>query len=229
MELEVRQQASHMHDGFLHIDADSEALDGQIDHHKAERSWMLDHLGSLEKTINSLVELGVEKDCQIKELQVQVQEMENRLCRCGEMRQEEEEVECELHSDLPILESTDEELKYTNAEESKYHTPPVVNSPTLQLIHPELNAFGTTSLPCEECPRLGIGWCEEGMSLVASPEENEVPLPIRASHSKLVNPNQGQRATHSVGPIHLSPTIFHLRHPYKPSGSLGPRWEPSIA
>ena len=145
------------------------------------------------------------------------------------MCQEEEEVERELHNDLPILELTNEELEYANAEESKYHTPPVVKSPSLRLIHPELNAFGTTSLPCEECPRLGIGWCEEGTSLVASPEENKIPLPIRVSHSEFANPDQGQRAICSIGLIHSSLTIFHLRHPYKPSGSFGPRWEPSIA
>ena len=136
--------------------------------------------------------------------------MEDRLCRCGETRQEEEEVERELHNDPPALELTDEELKYANAEESEYHTPPVVKSPTLRLIHPELNAFGTMSLPCEECPRPGVGWCGEGMSLVTPPEENEVPLPVCVSHSELVNPNQGQRATHSVGPICSLPTIFHL-------------------
>ena len=67
------------------------------------------------------------------------------------------------------------------------------------------------------------------MSLVASPEENKVPLPICVNHSKLVNPDQGQCATHSIGLICLLPTIFHLQHPYKPSGSPGPRWEPSIA
>ena len=155
--------------------------------------------------------------------------MEDRLCHCGEMHQEEEEVERELHDGLPVPESTDEELKYADTEESEYHTPPVVQSPTLRLIHPELNAFGTTSLPCEECPRLGISWREERTSLVASPEENKIPLPVRVSHSELVNPDQGQRAIRSIGPIHLPPTIFHLRHPYKPLGSLGPRWEPSIA
>ena len=154
--------------------------------------------------------------------------MEDRLCRCGEMRQEEEEVECELHDGLPVLESTDEELEYADAEESEYHTPPVVQSPTLRLIHPELNAFGMMSLPCEECPCPGISWLGEGTSPVASPEENEVLLPVRVSHSELVNPDQGQRATRSIGPIRSPPTIFHLRHPYKPSGSLGPRWEPSI-
>ena len=138
-------------------------------------------------------------------------------------------MERELHNNPPALESTDEELEYIDAEGSKYHTPPVVKSPTLRLIHPELNAFGTTSLPCEECPRPGIGWCGEETSLTASPEENKVPLPIRVSHSELVNPNQGQRATCSIGLIRSSPTIFHLQHPYKPSGSLGPRWEPSIA
>ena len=145
------------------------------------------------------------------------------------MRQEEEEVERELHNNLPVPESTNEELEYADAEESEYHTPPVVQSPTLRLIHPELNAFGTTSLPCEECPHPGIGWREEGMSLVASPKENKIPLPVRVSHSELVDPNQGQRAIHSIGPIRSPSTIFHLRHPYKPSGSLGPRWEPSIA
>ena len=144
------------------------------------------------------------------------------------MRQEEEELERELHNGLLVPESTNEELEYADTEESEYHTPPVVQSPTLQLIHPELNTFGTTSLPCEECPRPGIGWCGEGASLVVSPEENKIPLPVRVSHSELVNPGQGQRATHSIGLICSSPTIFHLRHPYKPSRSLGPRWEPSI-
>ena len=119
-------------------------------------------------------------------------------------------MERELHDGLPVPESTDEELKYADAEESEYHTPPVVQSPTLQLIHPELNAFGMMSLPCEECPHLGIGWCEEGTSLVASPEENKIPLPVRVSHSELVNPDQGQRAIRSIGPIRSPPTIFHL-------------------
>ena len=126
------------------------------------------------------------------------------------MRQEEEEVEHELHDNPPVLESTDEELEYADAEESEYHTPPVVQSPILRLIHPELNTFGTTSLPCEECPRPGIGWCGEGTNLVASPEENEIPLPVCVSHSELVNPDQGQCAIRSIGPIHSSLTIFHL-------------------
>ena len=199
-----------MCDRFSSIDADLEALDGWIDRHKVERDWMLNRLASLEQTINLLVELGAEKDCQIEELQVQVQEMEDRLCRCGETHQEEEEVEHELQNDPPALELTDEELEYADTEESEYHTPPVVKSPTLQLIHPELNTFGTTSLLCEECPHPGIGWCGEGTSLVASPEENEVLLPVCVSHSELVNPNQGQCATCSIGPIHSSPTIFHL-------------------
>ena len=47
------------------------------------------------------------------------------------MHQEEEEVERELHNDPPTLESTGEELEYADAEESEYHTPPVVQSPTL--------------------------------------------------------------------------------------------------
>ena len=119
-----------MCDGFSCVNADLEALDGWIDCHKAERNQMLDHLDSLEKTVNSLVELGVEKDRQIEELQVQVQGMEDCLCRCGEMHQEEE-VERELHNDLPVLESTDEELEYADAEESEYHTPPVVKSSSL--------------------------------------------------------------------------------------------------
>ena len=130
MELEVRQQASHMHDGFSHIDADLVALDKWISCHKVERDQMLDHVASLEQTVNSLVELGIEKDHQIEELQVQVQGMEDCLCRCGEMRQEEE-VEHELHNDPPALELTGEELEYADAEESEYHTPPVVKSPTL--------------------------------------------------------------------------------------------------
>ena len=120
-----------MRDGFLRVDADLEALDGQIDRHKTERNRMLDRLNSLERIVESLVEAGIEKDCRIKELQVQVQGMEDRLCRCGEMCQEEEEVEHELHDGLPVPESTDEELKYADAEESEYHTPPVVQSPTL--------------------------------------------------------------------------------------------------
>ena len=210
MELEVRQQASHMRDGFSHIDVDLETLDGQIDHHKTEKNQMLDRFDSLERTVNFLVELGVEKDCQIKELQVQVQGMEDHLCQCGEMHQEEEEVEHELHDNPPTLEPTDEELEYANAEESEYHTPPVVQSPILRLIHPELNAFGTMSLPCEECPHLGISWCGEGTNLAASPEENKIPLPIRVSHSELVNPDQGQHAIRSIGPICLLSTIFHL-------------------
>ena len=216
-----------MHDRFSCIDVDLETLDGRIDCHKVEKNRMLDRLDSLERTINSLVELGTEKDHQIEALQVQVQGMGDCLCQCGEMRQEEE-VEHELHDNPPALESTDEELEYADAEESEYHTPPVVPSPILRLIHPELNAFGTTSLLREECPCLGIGWCGEGTNLVASPEENKIPLPVRVSHSELVNPDQGQRATHSIGPIHSLSTIFHLQHPYKPLGSLGPRWEPSI-
>ena len=80
MELEVCQQASHMRDRFLCVDADLEALDGQIDRHKVEKNWMLDCLDSLERTVNLLVELGVEKDRQIEELQVQVRGMEDRLC-----------------------------------------------------------------------------------------------------------------------------------------------------
>ena len=138
------------------------------------------------------------------------------------MRQEEE-VERKLHNNLPVLESTDEELEYADAEESEYHTPLVVKSPSLQLIHPELSAFGTMSLPCEECPPLGIGWCEEGTSLVASPGENEIPLPVCVSYSKLVNPNQGQRAIRSIGPIHLSfifDTPTSLREALAQDGSL---------
>ena len=66
-----------MRDGFSRVNADLEALDGRIDRHKAERKQMLDRLDSLERTVNLLVELGVEKDCQIEELQVQVQGMED--------------------------------------------------------------------------------------------------------------------------------------------------------
>ena len=67
MELEVQQQASHMCDGFLRVDADLEALDGWISCHKVERGWMLNRLASLEQTINLLVELGAEKDRQINQ------------------------------------------------------------------------------------------------------------------------------------------------------------------
>ena len=55
-------------------------LDGRIDRHKAERNQMLDRLDSLERTVKSLVETGIEKDRRIKELQVQVQGMEDCLC-----------------------------------------------------------------------------------------------------------------------------------------------------
>ena len=54
---------------------------------------------------------------------------------------QEEEVERELHDNPPALELTNEELEYADTKESKYHTPPVVQSPILRLIHPELNAF----------------------------------------------------------------------------------------
>ena len=66
-----------MRDGFSRVDADLEALDGRIDRHKVERNWMLDHLDSLERTVESLVETGIEKDRWIEELQVQVQGMED--------------------------------------------------------------------------------------------------------------------------------------------------------
>ena len=69
-----------MCDGFSHVDADLAALDKQISCHKVERDWMLDHVASLEQTVNLLVELGIEKDHQIEELQVQVQGMEDHLC-----------------------------------------------------------------------------------------------------------------------------------------------------
>ena len=69
-----------MCDRFSCIDADLEALDGWIDRHKVERDQMMNCLASLEQTVNSLVELGAAKDRQIEELQVQVQEMEDRLC-----------------------------------------------------------------------------------------------------------------------------------------------------
>ena len=58
MELEVWQQVSHMCDGFSRVDANLEVLDGRIDHHKAERDQMLNRVASLERTVNSLVELG---------------------------------------------------------------------------------------------------------------------------------------------------------------------------
>ena len=51
-----------MRDRFSRVDADLEALDGQIDCHKAERNRMLDRLDSLERTVESLVETGIEKD-----------------------------------------------------------------------------------------------------------------------------------------------------------------------
>ena len=130
------------------------------------------------------------------------------MCHCGEMHEEEEEVEHKLHDDLPALESTDEELEYTNTEESEYHTRPVVKSPSLQLIKPELNTFGMTSLSCKECPCPGISWLREEVSLVSTPRENDIPLPIYVSHSELINPNQGQCAVHSIGLIHLPPTVF---------------------
>ena len=46
---------------------------------------MGDQLQASEQTIESLVGLDSEKDRLIEELQVQVQEMEEQLCRCGEM------------------------------------------------------------------------------------------------------------------------------------------------
>ena len=61
-----------MRDGFSHVDANLEALDGRIDRHKAERNQMSDRLDSLERIVEALVEAGVEKDRRIEELQVQV-------------------------------------------------------------------------------------------------------------------------------------------------------------
>ena len=61
-----------MRDGFSRVDTDLEALDGRIDHHKAERNRMSDRLDSLERIVELLVEVGIEKDCRIEELQVQV-------------------------------------------------------------------------------------------------------------------------------------------------------------
>ena len=104
--------------------------------------------------------------------------MEGHLWHCREMRQEEVEVERELYDDLPALESTNEELEYADAEESEYHTPPVAKSPTFQLIEPKLNTFGMTLLPCEECPHPGISWPREEVSLVSTPRENDILLPI---------------------------------------------------
>ena len=51
-----------MQDGFSRVDADLEALDGRIDHHKAEGNRMSDHLDSLERIVELLVEAGIEKD-----------------------------------------------------------------------------------------------------------------------------------------------------------------------
>ena len=69
-----------MRDGFSRVDADLVALDKWISCYKVEKDQMLNHVASLEWTVNSLVELGVEKDHQIEELQVQVQGMEDHLC-----------------------------------------------------------------------------------------------------------------------------------------------------
>ena len=48
--------------------------------------------------------------------------------------------------------------------------------------------------------------------------ENNVPIPIQVERSTLVNPVHGQHAVCSSGPMRSHLTIFHVCHPYKPSG-----------
>ena len=52
-DLEVRQQASHMCDGFSCVDADLVVLDQQITHCKEEGDQVLDRLQALEQTIDT--------------------------------------------------------------------------------------------------------------------------------------------------------------------------------
>ena len=126
-----------------------------------------------------------------------------------------------------VEEAEGSQLEY--AKDDKYHTPEVEEVPLpvreLRLIEPPSSEQSVNPFSEDKCCRPrhpGIGWRSAGPSPAPSedesPVENVVPIPIQIQRSALVNPVHGQRAVRSAGPIRSEPTIFHARHPYKPSG-----------
>ena len=96
------------------------------------------------------------------------------------------------------------------ADESEYHTPPVVHD--LRLIEsPPLSQGEITHVNKGECgcPCPGIGWRSSRVSPMSSseepPMENDILIPIQVEHSLLINPVRGYNAQSKSQTPHLPP------------------------
>ena len=192
-----------------HIDLDVKETNIWIDRRTKELKQLESRFENLADRLAFLEQANIEKEGRIDYLEGVIQSMSDKLCRCGD--REVSSVSVEAGTEEPMAEEAEgSQLEY--AKDDKYHTPEVEEVP-----------LPVRELRLIESPRHpGIGWRSAGPSPAPSedesPVENVVPIPIRIQRSALVNPVRGQRAVHSAGPIRSEPTIFHARHPYKPSG-----------
>ena len=208
------------------IDSDVKETNIWIDCRTKELKQLESRFDNLADHLVFLEQANIEKEGRIDDLEGVIQSMSDKLCRFGD--REVSSVLVEAGTEEPMVEEAEgSQLEY--AEDDEYHTPKVeevlllvrelrlIESPSLE---PLTNFSGGDECCQPRHPR--IGWRSAGPSPAPledeSPVENVIPIPIRIQRSALVNPVHGQRAVRSAGPIRSEPTIFHARHPYKPSG-----------
>ena len=208
------------------IDSDVKETNIRIDRRTKELKQLESRFEDLADRLAFLEQANIEKEGRIDYLEGVIQSMSDKLCRCGD--REVSSVSVEAGTEEPMIEEAEgSQLEY--AEDDEYHTPEVEEVPLpvceLRLIKSPSMDWLVNPFSKDECcqPRHpGIGWRSAGPSPAPSedesPVENVVPIPIRIQRSALINPVCGQRAVRSAGPIRSEPTIFHARHPYKPSG-----------
>ena len=208
------------------IDSDVKETNIRIDRRTRELKQLESRFENLADRLAFLEQANIEKEGQIDYLEGVIQSMSDKLCRCRDREVSSVSVEAGTE-ELMVEEAEGSQLEYTKDDE--YHTPEVEEVPLpvreLRLIESPSLEPSTNFSGGDECCRPrhpGIGWRSAGPSPAPSedesPMENIVPIPIQIQRSALVNPVRGQRAVRSAGPIRSKPTIFHARHPYKPSG-----------
>ena len=129
--------------GFLHVNKDLEALDNHIDCCRDKCEKTQEELCAAEGRIEVLEERSHSQHKMIKALMAHVEDMEGKLCHCGNGK--EREVGGALSSVLgsPIVLGQD--IDEGSSSDNSYRTPPVAGP--LFLLH-----------PCLLVPMRGMPW-----------------------------------------------------------------------
>jgi len=172
LELKVNAIDEATRASLIRVDADLEALDGQVNHRCRECETTEAELCLAEGRIELLEERLVSQRGLIEQLMARVDGMEGKLCRCGKGKGKEVEKDVSLlGSPLFLDRSLEEDI---NSDDS-YHTPPVVSSsqPSLSSPHQDSDKENMSSFDTKFDTKTAL------VPIGDAPPENAVALLIR--------------------------------------------------